>query len=224
MLLPLISKQPDDLNRLNVLHITGTKGKGSTSAFVSSLLTTVAPQAKVGLYTSPHLVAVRERIRINGVPIDEALFAKYFWEVWDRLEANTAVRPRFSLFLDFSLIPSAPFQTADPDTSEKPAYFRYLTIMAMHVFLAEKVRFLHLFLTNSAQLYGFLQVDATILEVGVGGTYDSTNVVPSPITTGVTALGIDHIWVLGKTIPEIAAQKGGIYKVRVFFSALVTRY
>jgi len=61
----------------------------------------------------------------------------------------------------------------------------------------------------------FPQVDATILEVGVGGTYDSTNVVPSPLTTGVTALGIDHIWVLGKTIPEIAAQKGGIYKVRL---------
>lgn len=58
-----------------------------------------------------------------------------------------------------------------------------------------------------------LQVDATVLEVGVGGTYDSTNIVPQPITTGVTALGIDHIWVLGKTIPEIAHQKGGIYKV-----------
>lgn len=57
------------------------------------------------------------------------------------------------------------------------------------------------------------QVDATILEVGVGGTYDSTNIVPSPIVTGVTALGIDHVFVLGKTIPEIATQKGGIYKV-----------
>ncbi|GAA5915764.1 hypothetical protein JCM6882_003850 [Rhodosporidiobolus microsporus] len=163
----------DDLNRMNVLHITGTKGKGSTSAFVSSLLTTAAPAAKVGLYTSPHMVAVRERIRINGEPIAEDMFAKYFWEVWDKLGENKT--------------------TADPDTPERPAYFRYLTIMAMHVFLQEKV-------------------DATILEVGVGGTYDSTNVVPSPITTGVTALGIDHIWVLGKTLPEIAHQKGGIYK------------
>ncbi|GAA5823844.1 hypothetical protein JCM11251_003319 [Rhodosporidiobolus azoricus] len=163
----------NDLNRLNVLHITGTKGKGSTSAFVSSLLTTIAPNAKVGLYTSPHMVAVRERIRINGEPIAENMFAKYFWEVWDRLGENKT--------------------TADPDTPERPAYFRYLTIMAMHVFLQEKV-------------------DATILEVGVGGTYDSTNIVPSPITTGVTALGIDHIWVLGKTLPEIAHQKGGIYK------------
>ncbi|BGP34255.1 Folylpolyglutamate synthetase [Rhodotorula toruloides] len=169
-----IGYEPADLNRMNVLHITGTKGKGSTSAFVSSILTTLAPKAKVGLYTSPHMVAVRERIRINGEPIAEDVFARYFWEVWDRLEQ--ADKP-----------------AGDEATPEKPAYFRYLTIMAMHVFLSERV-------------------DATILEVGVGGTYDSTNIVPQPITTGVTALGIDHIWVLGKTLPEIAAQKGGIYK------------
>ncbi|KAL7339224.1 Mur ligase [Rhodotorula toruloides] len=169
-----IGYEAADLNRMNVLHITGTKGKGSTSAFVSSILTTLAPKAKVGLYTSPHMVAVRERIRINGEPIAEDVFARYFWEVWDRLEQ--ADKP-----------------AADEATPEKPAYFRYLTIMAMHVFLSERV-------------------DATILEVGVGGTYDSTNIVPQPITTGVTALGIDHIWVLGKTWPEIAAQKGGIYK------------
>ncbi|GAA5850349.1 hypothetical protein JCM3766R1_004319 [Sporobolomyces carnicolor] len=162
-----------DLNRLNVLHITGTKGKGSTSAFTSSLLTTLAPDARVGLYTSPHMVAVRERIRINGKPIAEDVFAKYFWQVWDKLEADP--------------------ERANPLTAEKPAYFRYLTIMAFHVFLQEKV-------------------DATILEVGVGGTYDSTNVVPQPIVTGICPLGIDHVFVLGKTIPEIAHQKGGIYK------------
>lgn len=76
---------------MNVLHITGTKGKGSTSAFVSSLLTKLAPEAKVGLYTSPHMVAVRERIRINGDPIPEDMFARYFWEVWDKLEADQKV-------------------------------------------------------------------------------------------------------------------------------------
>lgn len=57
-------------------------------------------------------------------------------------------------------------------------------------------------------------MDATILEVGVGGMYDSTNIVPKPIVTGVTALGIDHVGVLGKTLKEIAWQKGGIYKAR----------
>ena len=58
-----------------------------------------------------------------------------------------------------------------------------------------------------------IQVDATILEVGIGGTYDSTNIVPKPIVTGITALGLDHVNVLGKTLPEIAWQKAGIYKV-----------
>lgn len=59
-------------------------------------------------------------------------------------------------------------------------------------------------------------MNATILEVGVGGTYDSTNIVPRPIVTGVTSLGLDHQGVLGTTIPEIAWQKGGIFKVSLF--------
>jgi len=75
-----------------------------------------------------------------------------------------------------------------------PGYFRFLTLMAFHAFIV-------------------LKVDATILEVGVGGTYDSTNIVPKPVVTGVTALGIDHVTVLGKTLQEIAWQKGGIFKV-----------
>lgn len=75
-----------------------------------------------------------------------------------------------------------------------PGYFRFITLMAFHVFLDKKV-------------------DATILEVGVGGTYDSTNIVPKPIVTGITALGIDHIHVLGKTIQDIAWHKSGIFKV-----------
>jgi folylpolyglutamate synthase len=83
--------QPADLNPLNVLHITGTKGKGSTSAFTDSILRTIAPEAKTGLYTSPHMVAVRERIRINGKPIEEDVFARYFFEVWDRLEGKPEV-------------------------------------------------------------------------------------------------------------------------------------
>jgi folylpolyglutamate synthase/dihydropteroate synthase len=71
--------------------------------------------------------------------------------------------------------------------------------MAFHVFLDKKV-------------------DATILEVGIGGTHDSTNIVPNPIVTGITALGIDHIQVLGKTIQNIAWQKSGIFKVHSFVS------
>lgn len=73
------------------MHITGTKGKGSTSAFTERILRAHMPGKKIGLYTSPHLCAVRERIRINGEPISETEFAKYFFEVWDRLEADSKV-------------------------------------------------------------------------------------------------------------------------------------
>ncbi|KZS97779.1 tetrahydrofolylpolyglutamate synthase [Sistotremastrum niveocremeum HHB9708] len=168
-----IGYSPSDLNRLNVIHVTGTKGKGSTCAFATSILQQAKPNWNIGLYTSPHLVAVRERIRVNGVPISEEQFTKYFFEVWDRLEAND--------------------KRARPTTPPKPMYFKYLTLVAFHAFLS-------------------LKVDATILEVGVGGLLDCTNVVPKPIVTGVTALGYDHVAVLGKTLREIAFQKGGIYK------------
>ncbi|CAL1700523.1 unnamed protein product [Somion occarium] len=162
-----------DLNSLNVIHVTGTKGKGSTCAFTDSIIRHVKPERKVGLFTSPHLVAVRERIRINGVPLPEEDFAKFFFEVWDRLEQNDI--------------------RANPETLSKPMYFRFITLVAFHAFLS-------------------LKVDATILEVGVGGEYDCTNIVPHPVVTGVSALGIDHTAVLGKTLKEIAWQKSGIYK------------
>lgn len=77
-----------------------------------------------------------------------------------------------------------------------PIYFRLLTLLAFHTFLS-------------------LGVDATVLEVGIGGTYDSTNIVPKPIVTGVSALGLDHTAVLGTTIEQIATNKGGIYKAGV---------
>ena len=81
-------------------------------------------------------------------------------------------------------------------------YFRFMTLLAFHVFLKMKV-------------------DATVLEVGVGGTYDSTNIVPKPVVTGITALGIDHVSVLGKTLEEIAWQKGGIFKVSSIYIVCV---
>ncbi|KAF8165212.1 Mur ligase [Crassisporium funariophilum] len=170
-----IGYTPKELDVLNVIHITGTKGKGSTSAFTDSIIRKTVPEWKVGLYTSPHLVAVRERIRINGAPISESDFTKYFFEVWDRLVNS-----------EKKVVTTPPM----------PGYFRFMTLMAFHVFLECKV-------------------DATILEVGVGGTYDSTNIVPNPVVTGVTALGIDHINVLGRTIKEIAWHKSGIFKENI---------
>ncbi|CAE6448966.1 unnamed protein product [Rhizoctonia solani] len=170
-----IGYQPEDLNKLNVIHITGTKGKGSTCAFCYSLLRKAAPHLKIGLFTSPHLVSVRERIQIDGKPISEEHFTRFFFEVWDRLEATK--------------------DQGDPD-QPMPMYFKMLTLVAYHAYLS-------------------LGVNATILEVGIGGRFDTTNIVPKPIVTGITSLGIDHVSVLGNTLPKIAWQKAGIYKAGV---------
>ncbi|KAI5300232.1 Folylpolyglutamate synthetase [Ascosphaera atra] len=179
-----IGYEPSDLNRLNLIHIAGTKGKGSTCAFISSILQQYISHdasqpskiTKVGLYTSPHLRFVRERIKINDEPLSEPKFAQYFFEVWDRLE-NAAVKAGSD--------PKAP--------GSKPVYFRYLTLMAFHTYMSEGV-------------------DATIIECGIGGELDSTNIIDRPIATGVSLLGIDHVALLGDTIDKIAWQKAGIFK------------
>ncbi|XP_060543002.1 folylpolyglutamate synthase, mitochondrial isoform X1 [Pantherophis guttatus] len=158
----------EDLDQLNIIHVTGTKGKGSSCAFTERILRNY--NLKTGFYSSPHLVQVRERIRINGQPISQELFSKYFWQVYNRLE-----------------------ETKDSHHASMPAYFRFLTIMAFHVFLQEKV-------------------DLAVIEVGIGGAYDCTNIVRKPIVCGVSSLGIDHTSILGDTIEKIAWQKGGIFK------------
>jgi len=181
------STQPSDFDILNPVHIAGTKGKGSTSAFVSSILSQYLPTKKsihaerlpstVGLYTSPHLRFVRERIKIDNQPISEEKFAKYFWELWDRYEKSESATTDFN----------------SRNSSAKPVYFHYLTLMALHCYLEEKV-------------------GSAIIECGIGGEYDTTNILEKPSITGVTSLGIDHESMLGNTIESIAWHKAGIFK------------
>lgn len=118
---------------------------------------------------------MRERIQINHEPISEQLFAKYFFDVWDRLEA--AASP----------------DDAPAQAPTKPVYFRYLTLMALHAYLQEGV-------------------DSAVIECGIGGEFDSTNILTKPTVTAVTSLGIDHTAMLGSTLPEIAWHKAGIFK------------
>ncbi|GAB7356006.1 hypothetical protein MBLNU459_g6630t1 [Dothideomycetes sp. NU459] len=141
---------PGSLDRFRIVHIAGTKGKGTACSYIDTLLSAHQKETgfprRIGLYTSPHLLLVRERIRIDSKPITEEKFATYFFQLWEKLR----------------------------DTSSMPSYFRFLTLLAMHSFLQEKV-------------------DAVILETGVGGEFDSTNIVKRPVATGITALGMDHV-------------------------------
>ncbi|XP_041973956.1 folylpolyglutamate synthase, mitochondrial-like isoform X2 [Aricia agestis] len=155
------------LDKLSVIHVAGTKGKGSTSAMCESILR--AHGFRTGFYSSPHLVAVRERVRLCGTPIHEHMFAQYFHEVYEALY-NTQ---RFK--------------------DDMPKYFAFLTVLAFHVFLREKV-------------------DVAVVEVGIGGIVDYTNVLRKVPIVGITSLGLDHTSILGNTLAEIAAAKAGIMK------------
>ncbi|OAQ66984.1 folylpolyglutamate synthase [Pochonia chlamydosporia 170] len=167
-----------DLTRMRHIHVAGTKGKGSVCAFATSLL---RQYGTVGTYTSPHLVSPRERIAINGEPVSQAQFASAFFELWDRFTE------------------SARREGVDVDVAEgpttKPFFFRFLTIMAWHIFLTEGV-------TN------------VVMECGIGGEYDATNILPARAVSAavISQLGIDHVAMLGETVEEITWHKAGILK------------
>lgn len=152
------------LARLRIVHVTGTKGKGSTCAFVESVLR--ASGLRTGLYTSPHLVTERERIRVGGHAISEQEFAAAFFHVRDRAG----------------------------DLCGRLGYFPVLTLMALYVF-AEVAR-----------------VDVAVVEVGIGGRTDCTNIVDAPAVCAVASIGIDHTDVLGTTARDIAWEKAGIFR------------
>lgn len=150
------------------IHVAGTKGKGSTSAMAESIVRRHG--FKTGLFTSPHLVTVRERIKIDGKAISEEQFVKYFWQVWDKLQATRSEK--------WPLM---------------PGWFRYLNLLAFKIFQEESV-------------------DCAVVEVGMGGRGDSTNILTFPAACGVTLLDYDHTEVLGNTLAEIASAKAGIFK------------
>lgn len=157
----------EPISKLKVIHVAGTKGKGSTCAFVESILRNYG--FRTGLFTSPHLIDVRERFRLDGADISEEKFLAYFWWCYDKLKEKAT------------------------DDIPMPTYFRFLALLGFKIFCAE-------------------QVDVAILEVGLGGKFDATNVVQAPVVCGITSLGYDHIEILGNTLGQIAGEKAGIFK------------
>ncbi len=152
---------------MKIIHVAGTNGKGSVCAYLSTAL--VCAGKKTGLFTSPHLVKINERIRINNISVSDGMF----------LEAYARVREA-------------------ADNMEKagykhPSFFEFLFGMAMLIFSWEKVEYL-------------------VLETGLGGRLDSTNVFNKPVMTVITSVSLDHMQILGDTLEEIAAEKAGIIK------------
>ncbi len=154
--------------RFRSVLIAGTNGKGSTSATLASIL--LAAGYRSGLYTSPHLDRVNERIRIAGTPISDADFARLYFRVDDC--AGQLIR--------------------DGQLPGYPSFFETLTALAFSAF-AEA------------------EIDLAVLEVGMGGRLDATNVV-EPLVSVITDISLDHMEWLGNTIPEIAREKAGILR------------
>jgi len=148
-------------SRYPVVHVAGTKGKGSTSAFIASVLQ--AAGYKVGLYTSPHLHDYTERIQVNRIPISHK----------DLVNEVEFIK---------KLLPEVPEITT----------FEITTAIAFHYFATSKV-------------------DVAVIEVGLGGRLDATNIV-DPVISVITSLSYDHMNILGDTIEKIAAEKAGIIK------------
>ena len=142
------------------LHVAGTNGKGSCSHTLAATLQ--AAGYKVGLYTSPHLVDFRERIRINGTLIEEQFVIDF-------------VEQHRSFFEPLH-----------------PSFFELTTAMAFHYFAEQ-------------------QVDVAVIEVGLGGRLDCTNII-SPDLTVITNISFDHVGFLGDTLAKIAHEKAGIIK------------
>ena len=159
---PLLERLGHPERRLNVFHIAGTNGKGSTAAFLDSILRQAG--YKTGLYTSPHLCRFTERIRISGAEISES-------EVAEMIGALLACRGDATLF-------------------------EVTTALAFKSFVDHGV-------------------DFALLETGLGGRLDATNVISAPLATVVTGVALDHTEVLGSTVEEIAREKAGIFKAGV---------
>ncbi len=155
---------------VRMVHVAGTKGKGSTCWMVSAMLEGCG--YTVGLFTSPHLVDVRERIMVNRRPVSEEDFVRLTRAV---SEAAAVVE--------------------GPGGMGASTYFELMTAMG----------FLH---------FAEQAVDAAVVEVGLGGLLDCTNVI-TPEVAAVATIGRDHTQILGETVEEIAAQKAGIFKAGV---------
>ena len=155
-------------SKSKVIHVAGTNGKGSVCAYLNLIL--MKAGFSTGMFTSPHLIHMRERIRIQGASVTESEFCDVFCQVISSVEL---------------------FQEIHPDYA--PTFFELLFFMGM-------------------LFYEKTLPDYIILETGLGGKLDATNVIHNPVLCILTEIGLDHMQYLGNTVELIAEQKAGIIK------------
>lgn len=157
--------EPDE--KMRIIHVAGTNGKGSVCAFLQSVFLNAG--YKVGTFTSPHLIQTRERFCVNGEMASETSFLNSFRTV--KALSEKMMERGYS----------------------HPSYFEFLFYMAMDLFHKS-------------------DLNLVILEVGLGGRLDTTNVIRHPLITVITSISLDHMEYLGDTIEKIASEKAGIIK------------
>ncbi len=150
------------------IHVAGTNGKGSTCAMIEAVQR--AHGRTTGLYTSPHLVRLGERVQINRRALSERAILAYCEELFPVAESQGR---------------------RDPELA--PSFFEFMTAMAFLSFAREPV-------------------EVAVVEVGLGGRLDATNILEKPLVTVITSIGFDHMDLLGDTLGKIAAEKAGILK------------
>lgn len=153
-------------NSLEVFHITGSNGKGSVCQMISQVLWKKLGK-KVGLFTSPHFIAINERFQINGKPITDKVLEIYYTKVLELTEKHS--------------IPLS--------------FFEIQVVVMVLYFVDEKV-------------------DYAVVEVGLGGTYDGTNIFSHPLACFITSITLEHAHVLGKSRRSVLKNKLGILKKR----------
>jgi len=161
----LLEKLDNPQQKVPVIHIAGTNGKGSVCAYLSSILT--AAGYRVGRYTSPHLIDWTERICINQKPISSTELQAYL----ERVIAATQ------------------------NDTETPTQFEIITAVAWLYFAEQKA-------------------DIAVIETGLGGRLDATNVCENPLVSVITSISLEHWQILGPTVADIAGEKAGILKAK----------
>jgi dihydrofolate synthase/folylpolyglutamate synthase len=190
----VLAKLGNPQTTFRVVHVAGSNGKGSTCAFLDAVLRRVG--FRVGLYTSPHLIDFRERFSVNGMPasdVDIVAAMETFLQVGLEVDPSEVAHFLAAENLLERMQPSTWYgQRGEASRFTLLTFFECTTVLAMMLFAAANV-------------------DVVVMETGMGGRLDATNVV-TPMVSVITPIHLEHTQWLGDTLPKIAYEKAGIIK------------